>query len=257
MTLAPGRDDRGHARARDDPRGADLRGHAARADAARGAPGDRRGFPLDVAHHRYPHAVRVAHALDIREDDQRIGRDQVADQRRELVVIAEPDLLGCDRVVLVDDRHAAVIEERAQREPRREEAPAIAEVVVGEQHLPDLDAVRTERVLPVLHQPRLPDRGRGLQARQLGRASRELEPRHAERDRTRRHDHDLDAALAEREHLVRDHGRAARRCFGDQPAAALDDDPLGGCERGALGDHLRTAWRARQRVSSASIAPSR
>ena len=34
------------------------------------------------------------------------ARDQVRDQRGEPVVVAEPDLVGGDRVVLVDDRHA-------------------------------------------------------------------------------------------------------------------------------------------------------
>ena len=36
---------------------------------------------------------------------------QVGDQRREPVVVAEPDLVGGDRVVLVDDRQHAELEQ--------------------------------------------------------------------------------------------------------------------------------------------------
>ena len=41
------------------------------------------------------------------EDDQHVGFDQVGDQRAQRVVVAELDLVGDDRVVLVDDRHHA------------------------------------------------------------------------------------------------------------------------------------------------------
>ena len=49
---------------------------------------------------------------------------------------------------------------------------AVGEVVVREQHLPDRELVRGERVLPLLHEARLTDRGGGLQRGQLGRARR-------------------------------------------------------------------------------------
>ena len=91
-----------------------------------------------------------------------------------------------------------MIEECAQREPRRQEPSAVAEVVVGEQHLADLDRVRRERVLPHLHEPRLTDGRGGLERGHLGRALRHAQPRQAERDRTRRHDHDLEVAPAQR-----------------------------------------------------------
>jgi hypothetical protein len=50
---------------------------------------------------------RCTGPLLVGEDDQRLGLDQVGDQRAEGVVVAELDLVGDDGVVLVDDRHDA------------------------------------------------------------------------------------------------------------------------------------------------------
>ncbi len=50
----------------------------------------------------------------IRQDDQRVALDQVGDQRTQRVVVAELDLVGDDRVVLVDDRHHAQAQQRQQ-----------------------------------------------------------------------------------------------------------------------------------------------
>ena len=101
----------------------------------------RRGFAIAVADDRHAHALPIAHAFDVGEDHERIGRDQIADERGELIVVAELDLLGRDRVVLVDDRHHRVIKQCAQREARRQEAPAVAEVVVRHEDLTDREAL--------------------------------------------------------------------------------------------------------------------
>jgi hypothetical protein len=47
------------------------------------------------------------------EQDQRVGFDEVGDQRAQGVVVAEPDLVGDHRVVLVDHRDHAEPEQRA------------------------------------------------------------------------------------------------------------------------------------------------
>ena len=127
-----------------------LRRHAAGADAptsSRPPPA-----PRDRCRARSgcgpPAGIGVAHAFDVGEDDERVGADEVRRQRGEAVVVAELDLLGGDGVVLVDDRHDAELEQRAQREARRQEAPAIAHVVVGEQDLADRDAVRARTRAP-------------------------------------------------------------------------------------------------------------
>ena len=76
---------------------------------------------------------------------QRVGIEQVGDQRAERVVVAELDLVVDDRVVLVDDRHDAQAEQRHQRRARVEVALAIGQVGVGEQHLRAADAVLAQR----------------------------------------------------------------------------------------------------------------
>ena len=48
--------------------------------------------------------IGVVEAVDVRQQHQRVGADQMGDKGREPVVVAEPDLVGGDRVVLVDDR---------------------------------------------------------------------------------------------------------------------------------------------------------
>ena len=225
------------------------------ADAAGAAARDRRRLALDVVDDRHPHAGGVAHALDVGQDHERIGRDQVADQRGELIVVAELDLLGRDRVVLVDDRDHAVVEQRAQGEPRRQEPAAVAEVVVGDQDLADREVVDGERVLPVLHQPALADRRRGLQRRQIVGASGKPQPPHAERDRARADHQDLDVAPAQLGDLVGDRGGPAGRALGEQPAADLDHhaarlgELIARAGGRAVGHRTPAAIRARHRRS--------
>ena len=57
--------------------------------------------------------ARVKHAVDLGEEDEQPRADEDRHVRGERVVVAERDLVGRRRVVLVDDRH------RAQREERR------------------------------------------------------------------------------------------------------------------------------------------
>src|SRR5262249_51902820 len=57
--------------------------------------------PADLAGAR-PARIGVVEPVHIGEQDQRARPDHVRDERREPVVVAEPDLVGGDRVVLVD-----------------------------------------------------------------------------------------------------------------------------------------------------------
>ena len=54
-----------------------------------------------------PAAAARVQAVDVGGDHEQLGADQVHDRRREVVVVAEADLLGRDGVVLVHDRHDA------------------------------------------------------------------------------------------------------------------------------------------------------
>ena len=128
----------------------------------------------DVAHERDAAAVAVEQALDVGEQHEQVGVDERRDHRRELVVVAELDLLDRDRVVLVDDRHRAALEQRGERVARVVGAGAIGEVGVGEQHLRDRDADLAERVLVALHEHALARGGRGLEPGHVLRAR--LEP---------------------------------------------------------------------------------
>jgi hypothetical protein len=60
-------------------------------------------------------AARISgkESLLVGEDHQRIGIDQVGDQRAQRVVVAKLDLVGHDRIVLVDDRHNSEFEQGA------------------------------------------------------------------------------------------------------------------------------------------------
>ena len=94
-----------------DPRGLDLGHHAAasRRPARPGLPEPHAGEVGVAAHlgdQRAPAARRVAvvEPVDVGEQHEQVGVHQVGDQRGEPVVVAEADLVGGDRVVLVDDR---------------------------------------------------------------------------------------------------------------------------------------------------------
>ena len=52
-------------------------------------------------------------AVDVGQQDQLVGGDQHRDLRREEVVVAEGDLIGRGRVVLVDHRQHPPLEQRA------------------------------------------------------------------------------------------------------------------------------------------------
>ena len=146
----------------------------------------------------------VEEALHVGEEKEQIGLDERRDHRRELIVVAELDLLDSDRVVLVDDRHRAGLEQRREGVARVVGAGAIGEIGVGEQHLRDGDADLAEGVLVALHEHALPRGGGGLEPGHVLRARLQAELRHPERDRAAGDDDD--AAL----------GRARRRDLGGE-----------------------------------------
>ncbi len=49
--------------------------------------------------------IGVVEPVDVAQQHQRVGADQMRHQSREPVVVAEPNLVGGHRVVFVDDRH--------------------------------------------------------------------------------------------------------------------------------------------------------
>src|SRR5262249_25969054 len=145
-------------------------------------------------------------------------------------VIAEPDLVRRDGVVLVDDRYRAELLEGRDDVARGQEAAAVGDVLVGEQDLADGELVRGKRALPRLHEVALTDGGDGLELGQLARPLGEAEDAAAERDRPRRHD---DERLRQRRHLFGDLGQGLLWAVIDEAAADLDDDTAGGGQASA------------------------
>ena len=121
--------------------------------------------------------------IDVAEQHQQVRADQLAHQRREPVVVAEPDLMRRDRVVLVDDGKDAQTEQALHGALRVAARGRMLEVAGREQHLTGDDAVAGEALLIAVDQHVLADRGRGLLRRQVGGARVQLEIRHPGGDR--------------------------------------------------------------------------
>ena len=120
-------------------------------------------------------AVRVEpgiggeHAGRVGEQHEDVGVDEVGHERGQPVVVAEPDLVVGDGVVLVHDRHHPELEQAPQRAPRLQVLAALHEVERGDQHLPGDQAVAGELVAVHLHQPALAHRGHRLQGDRVTR----------------------------------------------------------------------------------------
>ncbi len=136
------RGDRGRLDLRDHAAGADT-GGADRADAhAREVVGAAdQGDPPDADASRRP----VVEGVDVRQQHEGVGPHDVRDERREPVVVAEPDLLGGDGVVLVDHRDDAEPEQAVEGAAGVRVVAAAHDVVRGQEHLPDGEAVPRER----------------------------------------------------------------------------------------------------------------
>jgi hypothetical protein len=160
---------------------------------------------------------------------RRVGPGDVRDQRGQPVVVAEADLLGGDRVVLVDDREDAEGQQPLQRALGVAVVAAPGEVVGGQQHLADGDLVPGERVGVGLHQPQLADAGGGLRGGEVPRPAGHPERGQAGGDRPGGDQHDLAALRVHRGQdvdqggqplLVQPAGQAGQRRRPD-----LDHDP--------------------------------
>ena len=155
--------------------------------------------------------VAVVDAVDVGEQDQRVGPGDVRDQRGQPVVVAEPDLLGGDRVVLVHDR------QRAERQQPLHGLLGVAvvaapgQVVGGQQHLADGDLVPGEGVGVGLHQPELADAGGRLGGREVAGPAAQTQRGQPGGDRARGDQHDLAARARARRRGRRRAPTAGRR----------------------------------------------
>ncbi len=150
--------------------------------------------------------IGVEHPVAIGKDHQQVGLDQVGHQCRQGVVVAEADLVGDHRVVLVDHRDHAQLDQGPQGAAGVQVALAVGEVVMGQQHLGGLQAMQGEAGLPGLHQPHLPHRGGGLEFVHRARSGHPAQAAHTGGDGAGRHQHQLDAGAMQRHHLLDPNG---------------------------------------------------
>ena len=178
--------------------------------------------------------VLVVDALDVAEQDEEVGIDQVCDQGRERVVLAEraaAQFLVGDHVVLVDDRHHAVLEQTQQGVADVEVAASLGHVAARDQRLRGGQPVALEERVVALHELGLADGGQ-----RLSRADRGSRFGHADAgapggDCARCDDGDLCAGrpqIGDLAHdLFEDAGVEPVAAGGEQVGAQLADDPSG------------------------------
>ena len=137
--------------------------------------------------------------------------EQVRDHRGQTVVVAERgfQLIDADRVVFVDDRHRAEVEQRVQRVADVEIANAVIDVFDREQHLRGAAAVFGKRAVVSLNQMRLADGRDGLQLGQIGRRDFQAQQADARADRAAADQHHAPAAAAESHESPRQAARFA------------------------------------------------
>ena len=97
------------------------------------------------------------HAVDVAEQDEQVGAPENRRLGAQVVVVADAELLDRNRVVLVYDRHHALVHQREERVADIERAVVVLKVVAREQKLPDVDAVLVERLSPAVDKLHLPD----------------------------------------------------------------------------------------------------
>ena len=194
----------------------DLRLHAAGADAGRARLPDRSGsrsaaprtsVTIVVPGLRGSPSYRPS-TSDSRT--QQVGVHEMAGQRRQPVVVAEADLGGRDRVVLVHDRYDAQLEQPRKSPIGVAIVASPRDVVDRQQHLPDPQTVRGKGVAVAGHQQSLTDRSSGLLRRQVTRPGPQPHRGQAGGDRAGRDEHDLGALDPARRDARRRAGGAVR-----------------------------------------------
>ena len=195
---------------------------------------------------------------------------EVGDQRSEPVVVTEADLLGGDRVVLVDHRHHAHREQPVEGALRVAVVRTSYDVLCREQHLPRGQPVPGERLGVAVHQQALPDAGRRLLGGQVARAGgvRPIGPSPAAiaPDVTSTSSRPARATGRQRVHQpvqagAVDAGGRTPGATGEGRGADLDDDP-GRCGHGcaplagAGRAHLPSSRRSVPRRPCSSSAPA-
>ena len=147
---------------------------------------------------------RCVQAVDIGEQYERVSLDHLSDQGGQAIVVAEAQLAGGHRVVLVEDRDDAEAEEAGQRRAHVRVVVASHDVVRGEQNLCGVQVVGLEGCGPASHEQPLAHRCRCLHARQVLGLGGKAEGIQTGGHGPRGHDNDLTVAPAPAGHESRD-----------------------------------------------------
>jgi len=172
--------------------------------------------------------IAVEEPVDVGENHQQVGFHEVGDQGREVVVVAEADLVDDHRVVFVDDRDDAVFEEGHQGVAGVEVAPAVGQIVAGEEDLAGGESMGAQSLLVGPHQPALADGRRCLLEGDGAGAADDAEIPLAGGDRSRGDDDHLVPLSTQFGDVADDSGDdgvVEAVIARDDAAADLDDDP--------------------------------
>ena len=85
--------------------------------------------------------VRCVEPVNVRQQHQQVGAHHLGHPRRQPVIVAIANLVRRDRVILVDHRNNACIQQRIQRRPRIQPAPADFRVAKSQQRLANRDSM--------------------------------------------------------------------------------------------------------------------
>ena len=183
---------------------------------------------VDPARRRVAARVGGVEPVDGGQQDEQVGADEHGDLRGQEVVVAEGDVRGRRRVVLVDDRDDAPGQQPREGLAGVEVLGAGADVVEGQQHLGARQSAVAQQLVVDPVELALPDRAGGLEVLDRGRAGAEPHDLQPPGDRAARDDDDLVARRVALGDDVADPGedvRAQRAVVArHHPRAELDDD---------------------------------
>ncbi len=147
--------------------------------------------------------IFVVKPFHIRKQNQKIRIRNARDRRRQRVVVANLQLVGRHRVILIDDRNRARFQKRANHAACVHIAPGIQRIALRQQHLPHMAPVILKRTLVRIHQNALPDRRRRLFLAQKRRPLGESQERKPDPNRAGRHQHHLPPVIHQVANLPR------------------------------------------------------
>ena len=127
--------------------------------------------------------------IDIGQQHQKIGRHHLGHPRGQPVIIAIANFFCGDRVIFIDHRHGAQIEQGRKGGPRIQPAPPHLCVIAGQEDLRHTETLGFERLFPGPHQKALPGRGGGLLLIKIEPLALQAKPALSQSHRSRRHHH--------------------------------------------------------------------